>query len=187
MKYHNDEERRQWQDADTVLDAVGVGPGQVVADVGAGDGYFTLPFARRVGPQGIVYAADPSVERLNRLHELAEEEGLENIRIRALTAEEGAVCEGCADLVFYGICLHDFADQGAALRNAMTALKPGGRLANLDWKKEETLLNGERLGPPVEIRFSEEEAAGMIREAGFTIESVAPSGTYHYLILARRP
>ena len=41
-----------------------------------------------------------------------------------VTAEELAVCEGCADLVFYGNCLHDFADQADALRNAMTALKP---------------------------------------------------------------
>jgi len=187
MKFHDDAERREWQDADAVLDAIGVGPGQVVADVGAGDGYFTLPLARRVGPRGTVYAVDPSIERLNRLHERAEEEGLDHIRIRALSAEELAVCAGCADLVFYGICLHDFSDQGAALRNAMTALKPGGRLANLDWKKEETMRNGELLGPPVEIRFSEEEAAGMIHEAGFTIESIAPSGAYHYLILARRP
>jgi ubiquinone/menaquinone biosynthesis C-methylase UbiE len=187
MKEHDDVERREWQDPEAILASLGLGPGAVVADVGAGSGFFTLPAARMVGPQGVVYALDSSVGRLTRLHEQAEEEGLENIRIRPGTAEEFVVCEGCADLVFFGICLHDFADQGAALRNAMTALKPGGLLANLDWKKEETLRRGDLLGPPVEIRFSEEEAAAMIGSAGFAIESVEPYGEYFYLIRARRP
>ncbi|HOT93766.1 MAG TPA: class I SAM-dependent methyltransferase [Methanoregulaceae archaeon] len=187
MKAYDDAERRRWQDPEAVLDAVGVPPGGTVADVGAGDGYFTLPIARRVGPRGVVYAVDPSVERLTRLHERAEEEGLENIRIRAVPAEEIAVCEGCADLVFYGNCLHDFADPAVALRNAMTALRPGGRLASIDWKKEETLSGRDPIGPPVEIRFGEEEAAGLIRGAGFSVGAIAPFGPYHYLILATRP
>lgn len=187
MKEHDDLERREWQNPEATLGALGLGPGQVVADVGAGDGFFAIPAARMVGPRGVVYAVDSSVGRLTRLHEKAEDEGLENIRIRAGPAEEFVVCEGCADLVFFGICLHDFADQGAALRNAMTALKPGGLLANLDWKKEETVRHGDLLGPPVEIRFSEEEAVALIGEAGFAIESVEPSGEYFYLVRARRP
>ena len=187
MKEHDDVERREWQDPEAILAGLGLGPGQVVADVGSGDGFFTLPAARMVGPRGVVYALDPSVGRLNRLHEKAEEEGLENIRIRAGTAEEFVLCEGCADLVFFGICLHDFADPGAVLRNAMTALKPGGLLASLDWKKEETIRRGDLLGPPVEIRFSEEEAAALIGEAGFEVESVEPYGEYFYLLRARRP
>ena len=180
-------ERRKWQNPDEILAGLGLVPGWVVADIGAGDGFFTLPAARMVGPRGAVYAVDASVGRLNRLHETAEEEGVENIRIRAGAAEEFVICEGCADLAFFGICLHDFADQGAVLRNAMTALMPGGLLANLDWKKEETLRDGDLLGPPVEIRFSEEEATALIREAGFEIESVEPSGEYFYLVRARRP
>jgi ubiquinone/menaquinone biosynthesis C-methylase UbiE len=187
MNEHDDVERREWQDPEAILGSLGLGPGQVVADVGSGDGFFTLPAARLVGPGGTVYALDPSVGRLNRLHEKAEDEGIENIRIRAGTAEEFVLCEGCADLIFFGICLHDFADQRAALANAMTALKPGGLLANLDWKKEETLRHGELLGPPVEIRFSEDEAVALMDGAGFTVESVEPYGEYFYLIRARRP
>lgn len=187
MKEHDDVERREWQNPEAILTGLGVAPGQVVTDLGSGDGFFTLPAARMVGPHGVVYALDSSVGRLNRLHEKAEDEGIENIRIRAGTAEEFVVCEGCADLVFFGICLHDFTDQRAALRNAMTALKPGGLLANLDWRKEETLRHGVLLGPPVEIRFSEEEAAALIGDAGFGIEWVEPYGEYFYLIRARRP
>jgi len=187
MKLHDETERREWQNPEAILGGLGLKPGQVVADIGAGDGFFALPAARMVGPQGVVYAVDSSVGRLTRLHEKAEDEGIETIRIRAGTAEELVVCEGCVDLVFFGICLHDFADQGAVLRNAMTALKPGALLANLDWKKEETVRHGDLLGPPVEIRFSEEEAAALIREAGFEVESVEPYGEYFYLIRARSP
>lgn len=187
MQEHDDTERREWQNPEAILAGLGLGAGQVMADVGSGDGFFTLPAARMVGPRGVVYAVDSSVGRLTRLHEKAEDEGLENIRIRAGTAEEFVVCEGCLDLVFFGICLHDFADQRAALRNAMIALKPGGLLANLDWKKEETIRHGDLLGPPVEIRFSEEEAATLIRDAGFSIASVEPYGEYFYLIRAHRP
>ena len=183
MRFYDTDERRRQQPAGAVLDAIGVGPGAVVADIGAGDGYFALPLARRVGPTGLVYAVDPSVERLERLRERAGTEGLEHLRILNRTAEEPPLCEGCLDLVFFGICLHDFADPAVALQNAMIALKPGGRLANLDWRKEET----EGRGPPVTIRFSEEEAGQMLREAGFVIEACAPSGPHHYLILARRP
>lgn len=187
MQEHDDVERREWQDPEAILAGLGLGPGQVVADVGSGDGFFTLPAARMVGPWGIVYALDSSVGRLNRLHEKAEEEGIENIRIRAGTGEEFVLCEGCIDLVFFGICLHDFPEPGAVLRHAMTALKPGGLLASLDWKKEETIRHGDLFGPPVEIRLSEEEAAALIGEAGFEVESVEPHDEYFYLLRARRP
>src|SRR5690606_27290839 len=103
MKEHDDVERRKWQNPDEILAGLGPAPGWVVADIGAGDGFFTLPAARMVGPRGAVYAVDTSVGRLNRLHETAEEEGVENIRIRAGAAEEFVICEGCADLAFFGI------------------------------------------------------------------------------------
>jgi hypothetical protein len=59
-------------------------------------------------------------------------------------------------------------------------LKPKGKLVDLDWKRK---LMGK--GPPFHIRFSEEKAAGLIKEAGFEVQSVKDSGKYHYLIVAR--
>ncbi len=184
---HDETTRREWQGPEEILGFLGLEPGHVVVDMGAGSGFFALPASRRVGPRGTVYAVDTSVERLTRLHERAEDEGLENIRIRANAVEDYAVCEGCADLVLISNSLHDFHDQETALRHAFTSLKPGGLLADLDWKKEETIRDGDLIGPPVEIRFSEDEAVELIGGAGFEVESVEPSGEYFYLVRARRP
>jgi ubiquinone/menaquinone biosynthesis C-methylase UbiE len=95
-------------------------------------------------------------------------------------AEETMICDACADVVFCGTALHDFADPSTVLTNARKMLKPDGRLIDLDWKKEPT-----ELGPPLQIRFSQEKAAKLIQKAGFTIESIKEAGPYHYLITAK--
>jgi hypothetical protein len=59
-------------------------------------------------------------------------------------------------------------------------LKPTGRLIDLDWKKKQM-----EIGPPLQIRFSEDEAMSRIKEAGFEIESVKDVSSYHYLIIAK--
>jgi len=81
--------------------------------------------------------------------------------------------------VFIGIALHDFRDPFKVLQNAKSNLKKDGRLINLDWKKESTPF-----GPPVDIRFSESEAASLIERAGFNVVSIQDSGPSHYVIVA---
>ena len=108
------------------------------------------------------------------------EKGLANITAKVGAAEETIFCTACADMVFYSRVLHDFKDPAKVLRNAKVMLKPDGRLVNLDWKKKRTLF-----GPPVHIRFSEEQAASLIDAAGFTIESVKSAGRNFYIITAR--
>jgi ubiquinone/menaquinone biosynthesis C-methylase UbiE len=100
--------------------------------------------------------------------------------LKAGAAEETIFCETCADIVFFGIVLHDFRDPAKVLLNAKTMLKPTGRLIDLDWKKAAM-----ELGPPLSIRFSEKKAVSLIRTAGFKIETAKETGPYHYLIIAR--
>jgi len=66
------------------------------------------------------------------------------------------------------------------LRNAKRMIKPSGSLVNLDWKKKPS-----EFGPPVRIRFSEEEAVSLIEAAGFRVESVKDSGQDHYIVVAK--
>jgi ubiquinone/menaquinone biosynthesis C-methylase UbiE len=94
-------------------------------------------------------------------------------------AEQTVFCDSCADIVFFGIVLHDFGDTSKVLSNAKKMLKPTGRLINLDWKKEPM-----RLGPPLQIRFNEEEASNLIVKAGFRIDEIREEGLYHYIIVA---
>jgi ubiquinone/menaquinone biosynthesis C-methylase UbiE len=178
--HHNEAERRKWQDPEEILSGIGLKEGDTFLDMGCGDGFFTLPAARIVGPGGLVHGLDPDSVALDELREKASREDLGNIRLQVGRAEELVLCDGCADVVFFGIDLHDFQDQQAVLANALKMLKPTGLLVDLDWKKEPTPI-----GPPLQIRFSPRQASVMIQDAGFTVVSVEDSGTWHYLIKAR--
>jgi ubiquinone/menaquinone biosynthesis C-methylase UbiE len=175
-----DAERRKWQDPEAILAGIGLKSGQTFIDVGCGGGFFTLPAARIVGKKGKVYGVDTSARSITSLKELAVREGLKNLDLTVGKAEEIVVCERCADIVFFGIALHDFQDAALVLANARKMVKPAGRLVNLDWKKD-----AKSPGPPVHIRFSEATASRLITAAGFDIESVADSGPHHYIITAR--
>ena len=177
----DDPERLQWQDPEKILSAIGAGPGMVFVDVGCGDGYFALPAARKAGPQGRVYANDIDAGAIERLSVQAKKEGLGNLIAEVKAAEETVACEGCADVVFFGIDLHDFKDPQAVLRNAQKMLHPSGLLVDLDWKDQPMPI-----GPPASKRFSLEKACDLIVSAGFGILSAQDSGPYHYLIIARK-
>jgi ubiquinone/menaquinone biosynthesis C-methylase UbiE len=176
----NDPERKKWQDPEAILSSIGLKAGLVFADIGCGGGFFTLPAARMVGKKGKVYGLDANPASIAALQEQADKEGLKNVYLTAGRAEETRVCEHCADILFFGIALHDFQDAPKVLENARRILKPGGKLIDLDWKKEQMLL-----GPPLHIRFDKEKALRLIEQAGFIKESVKDSGLYHYLITAK--
>ncbi|OGO20845.1 MAG: hypothetical protein A2Z15_01370 [Chloroflexi bacterium RBG_16_50_11] len=175
----NDPERRKWQDPEAILSGIGLKAGLTFADIGCGGGFFALPAARIVGNKGKIYGLDANPASIAALKEQAEREGLKNLYLTSGRAEDTIICERCADIVFFGMALHDFQDPSKVLQNARNIIKPAGRLVNLDWKKEAAL------GPPMHIRFDENKASHLIKNAGFTIESVKDSGLYHYLIIAK--
>jgi ubiquinone/menaquinone biosynthesis C-methylase UbiE len=178
--YHDEKERRKWQNPEAVLADIGLRPGFTFVDVGCGEGFFTIPAARIVGKNGKVYGVDVYKEAIDRLKEKAAKEGLRNLNLKTAAAEDTVLCERCTDIVFFGIDLHDFRDPAKVLVNAKRMLKPTGRLVDLDWKKEPM-----ELGPPLHIRFSQEEATKRIEAAGFRIETAKEAGAYHYIIIAK--
>jgi ubiquinone/menaquinone biosynthesis C-methylase UbiE len=163
----DDPERRVWQDPETIFSSIGLEEGMFFVDVGCGGGYFALPAARIVGPGGKVYAVDINADAVANLNEQAKIEGLTNLSAEVKEAEAVIACEGCADIVFFGINLHDFADPEKVIQNAKTMLKPSGRLVDLDWKDMPM-----DFGPPFEKRFPVKKAKTMIESAGFTAQSV---------------
>jgi ubiquinone/menaquinone biosynthesis C-methylase UbiE len=172
--------RRSWFNPEKVLADAGLHTGMVFVDVGCGDGFFTILAAQLVGEKGRVYAVDTDTSAVERLKRRAAEKGLANVKAVAAEAEETVFCDGCADVVFYSIVLHDFHDPAKVLLNAKRMVKPSGRLVDLDWKKKQM-----EIGPPVRIRFSEEQAQELIKNAGFKVESVRDAGRDHYIIMAK--
>jgi ubiquinone/menaquinone biosynthesis C-methylase UbiE len=179
-RYFGEEAIRKWHHPRITLEGIGLREGMVFMDIGCGYGYFTIQAAQLVGEKGRVYAVDIDDSAIERLKRKASDEGLTNITAKVGEAEETVFCEECADIVFYSTVLHDFRDPAKVLRNAKLMLKPSGTLVNLDWKKKATVF-----GPPLRIRFSEEQAQTLIRQAGFTIESVRDAGRNFYIITAK--
>jgi ubiquinone/menaquinone biosynthesis C-methylase UbiE len=176
-----DDERRKWQDPDVILREAGLKPGDTFVDVGCGAGYFTLPAVNIVGKTGFIYGVDINETAINNLKATADQRGVTNLKLLVAEAEDTVFCIACADIVFFGIDLHDFRDPAAVLENAQKMLKPGGKLVDLDWKKIPSPW-----GPPQNIRFDEAKARSLIETAGYKVESVKSSGPYHYLIVASR-
>jgi len=175
-----DDERRKWQNPEAILADIGLRPGLTFIDIGCGGGFFALPAARMVGENGKVYGLDINPRSITSLKELATRESLTNLDLTVGKAEELVICEQCADIIFFGIVLHDFQDPSKVLDNARRMVKSTGRLVNLDWKKEPM-----KLGPPAKIRFSQETASRLIEAAGFIVETVKDSGPYHYMVIAK--
>lgn len=104
-------------------------PGMVVLDMGCGPGRLTLPLAREVGPTGKVVAVDIQAGMLQRLRDKARTAGLANIEFIRAAAGEAGLQRDCFDRALLVTVLGEIPDRGAALKEIMTALKPGGILS----------------------------------------------------------
>ncbi len=178
-KLHDEQARRKWQKPETILNEIGLQRGMTFMDIGCGQGFFSVPAAKIVGDSGQVYCLDTNSASIDKIREKATIAGLTNLFLRIGKAEDIILCDACADIVFFGIVLHDFNDPIKVLANARVMLKPTGRLVNLDWKKEPM-----EIGPPLHIRFNEEKARQLIGARGFKIQTTTQSGLYHYIIIA---
>lgn len=172
--------RRAWYNPEAILKDVGLRSGMVFADVGCGDGFFSILAAEVVGESGKVYAVDSDASAIDKLKRKAAELSLRNIDAKVALAEETVFCTECADIVFYSMVLHDFTNPAAVLLTARKMLKPSGKLVDLDWKKKRMPS-----GPPLHIRFSEQQASQLIAQAGLTVENVKDAGRYHYIVIAK--
>ena len=178
----DERERRKWQNPRSALLDAGLRSSLTLVDIGCGDGFFALAAARIVGETGKIYAFDEDPDAIDRLKRKATIEGIKNLEAKIGKAEDTVLCKECADIVFFGIVLHDFEDPAKVLENSKIMLKPNGRLVNVDWKKTSM-----EVGPPLQIRFSEEEAARLIESVGFKVQAVTESAPYHYMIVATKP
>lgn len=168
-------ERRRWQDPEVVLDALGVKAGMVVADIGAGPGFFSLPAARRVGPSGKVYALDVEPMMVERVREQAAKEGIHNLD--ALVSQEShlPLPDRAVDVALLVSVLHEALDPSRLLQETVRVLREGGTLAIVEWNKER-----QEWGPPFEERLAPQQVEDMLAAAGY--HSIVPFvvGPRHY-------
>ncbi len=156
-----DPERLAWQKPDEVVAALGLSPGAVACDLGAGPGIFTIPLARAVGPTGRVHAIDVEPRMIEILERRVREAGLSNVRATLAPGGEVALPPEPCDSILLVNVFHHFSDGAAALRRLVTALRPGGRIANVDFHARELPI-----GPPPEHKISREAFVATAGRAG---------------------
>lgn len=120
--------REGWQRVPDILVALDISPGARVADVGAGDGFFTVRLARTVGPRGRVIAEDIDGEALGRLRARVAEEMLENVDVVQGEVADPHLPAGTLDAVLVVDAYHEMEQFGPMLDHFRQALRPGGRL-----------------------------------------------------------
>jgi ubiquinone/menaquinone biosynthesis C-methylase UbiE len=129
----NEARLNRLQPPDKVMDAIGLSPGMVVAEIGAGRGRYVVQFAVRVGENGKVYAEDIDSAALKYLVKRCERWGLKNVETILGNVTDPKLPEGKLDLIFVISAYHHFENPVALLRNARSALKPDGKLAIGEW------------------------------------------------------
>lgn len=177
--YLDSEERRSYLDPPSILRSFHVRAGMHVADIGSGTGFFAIPAAEMVGPEGRVYAVDLSPEMLEDLRAKLERAEGGNLEALRSTEDRIPLPDASVDFAFLACVLHELAGAGTLLE-ARRILKPAGRLGIVDWKKEES-----GFGPPKAHRLDEDEAEAVLSDAGFEPTRTFEAGVYHYGIEAR--
>lgn len=128
------DDRDSWQQPERVIEMLGLSPGQTVADVGSGGGYFTFRLSDAVGDTGRVYAVDIDAEMNERLERLASEYGARNI-VTVLADYDDPKIPATVDLIFTSNTYHHIEERIAYFQRAAGYLKPKGRLAVLEYKR----------------------------------------------------
>ncbi len=123
------------RDPDAVIAALEVRPGMAVADLGPGVGHFTLPLARAVEPEGVVYALDTNRRTLGELRGLADEREITTLRAVPVPRDRLDV-PGPVDLLFVSATYHHLPHPAWYFGEARTHLQPGGRVAILESRRE---------------------------------------------------
>lgn len=172
------DERYEALKPETLLRSLGLKRGQTMADIGCGPGFFTLPAATIVGPNGLVYAADVQGEMLSAVRSRAAEQGLENVRLVKTSDTEVPGQAGTCDLVLLAFMIHEVPMRSRFLHRAARLAKPSGRVAILEWEKRD-----QSKGPSLEDRITPEELIADALAAGLKLHEQRSLNDDQYLCI----
>jgi predicted methyltransferase len=127
-------DREAWQKPDEIMDALGIADGASVADIGPGAGWFTIRLARRVGPNGRVYATDVQPQMLEAVRRRVAREGLLNVETRLGSDSDPKLPVRSLDAALVVDTYPEVEDRVTFLRNLAAALKPAGRIGIVNYK-----------------------------------------------------
>ncbi|MFZ0959440.1 MAG: class I SAM-dependent methyltransferase [Terriglobia bacterium] len=174
-KILEDPSRDAWQKPHEVVMALGLKPTDVVADIGAGTGYFARRFSNHAAK---VYAVDIDKDLLA----VAQKDAPPNLTTVLAAPDDPRLPGHSVDLIFFCDVLHHIENRAAYYPQLTKALKPGGRVVVIDFYKKDLPV-----GPPPSMKLSDEEVIAELRNAGFTLTKrldILPC--QYYLFFERR-
>ena len=176
-------EREREEAPAKAIAALDIRPGQTVADIGAGSGYYTVRLAAAVGPKGRVFATDIQPEMLALIRaRTAEKSGAAagQVEIVLGTPTESKLPDGAVDLALMVDVYHELAQPQVFLRSVKRALKPDGRLVLIEFRKESTWV-------PIreEHKMSVREARSELEAEGFTFDGVIDVLPWQHILVFR--
>jgi predicted methyltransferase len=176
-------DRDEWTKPDLIMDALGIADGSAVADLGAGGGWFTLRLARRVGPNGVVYAEDIQPQMIDAITRRMQHEGIGHVRTVLGTVTDPRLPPGLdAALIMNAYREMDEPAKPdvilTLLRNVERALKPQGRLGVVDF-----LPGSGGPGPSADERVSQEVVIKSAEAAGLRLQSKEIIPPFQFLLV----
>ncbi len=174
----DDPTRDEWQKPDEVVAALKLSPGMTVADLGAGTGYFNRRLSEAVGPEGKVLAVDIEPAMVKHMQERAEQEKTPNVTPILARPADPKLPMGGVDLVLIVDTYHHFDDRLQYFQRLKRAMKPGGRLAIIDFHKRELPV-----GPDPDHKLEREQVVAEMEAAGWRLEREPDFLPYQYFLI----
>lgn len=170
--------RDAYQKPDEVLQALGLKQGEVIADIGAGSGYFAFRIARHVGDSGKVFAVDVSPEMILHMNRRARDLKVANVVALLAPADDPLLPDSSVDRFFVCDTWHHIQDQPQYLGLMRRMLKPGGQVVMIDFQKRELPV-----GPPVAMKISRGDLVKQMESNGFRLAKEHTFLPYQYFLV----
>jgi len=152
--------RDEWQQPQKVITALNIKPGEVIADLGSGGGYFTFKLAQAAGPTGKVYAVDIDSDMVDLVGKRVKSEGVSNVETVLAKADDPMLPKSGVDLIFTSNTYHHIDNRIAYFANLRKYLRPAGRVAIIDFDRRAWIEGLLRHYTPSEFIRSEMDQAG---------------------------
>jgi len=173
-----DPQRDAYQKPHEVLTALNLKPGEVIADIGAGSGYFTFPIAHHLGPEGKVYAVDVSSDMILHLNRRIRDLKTTNVVSVLADPDDPLLPEQSVNRFFICDVWHHVENPSKYLGMIKKVLKPGGQVIMIDFQKKELPF-----GPPMEMKIAREDLIKQMESNGFRLAKEHSFLPYQYFLV----
>ena len=173
-----DPKRDAYQKPHEVVMALDLRPGETIADIGAGSGYFSFRLAQHVGEKGRVYAVDINPDMILHMNRRIRDMGVNNVVTVLSAPDDPLLADSSIDRFFICETWHHIQNQSGYLALMKKMLKPGGQIIMIDFQKKEMPV-----GPPAGMKIAREDLIRQMETNGFRLAKEYTFLPYHYFLI----